>query len=145
MSLTFVVIGVEAVRLPDMIAPARADELWRTTCFEMFWKPDGGDAYVEFNLSPSLGWAAYRFDRYRDRMRDLPLVIAPQIERVPGGVEVDIDLTSVPRGPATIGLSAVIEEIDGTKSYWALRHPAGPPDFHHPDCFAFELPAVASS
>lgn len=39
-----------------------------------------------------------------------------------------------------IGLSAVIEEMDGTKSYWALAHPAGKPDFHHPDCFTLELP-----
>ena len=34
----------------------------------------------------------------------------------------------------------VIEEINGRKSYWALKHPAGKPDFHHPDCFALELP-----
>ncbi|MDF7777123.1 DOMON-like domain-containing protein [Sphingomonas sp. AOB5] len=40
-----------------------------------------------------------------------------------------------------MGISAVIEEADGTKSYWALKHPAGKPDFHHPDCFALELPA----
>jgi hypothetical protein len=35
-----------------------------------------------------------------------------------------------------LGLSAVLEEQDGTKSYWALAHPpGGKPDFHHPDCF----------
>ena len=45
------------------------------------------------------------------------------------------------RAGARIALSAVIEEVDGTKSYWALRHPPGAPDFHHPDCFALELPA----
>ncbi|WP_423604253.1 DOMON-like domain-containing protein [Sphingomonas sp. MS122] len=38
-------------------------------------------------------------------------------------------------------ISAVIEESDGTKSYWALDHAHGKPDFHHPDCFALELPA----
>ena len=27
-------------------------------------------------------------------------------------------------------------------SYWALAHPPGKPDFHHPDCFALELPAA---
>ncbi len=40
-----------------------------------------------------------------------------------------------------LALSAVIEETDGTKSYWALRHPPGAPDFHHPDCFALTLEA----
>ena len=41
-------------------------------------------------------------------------------------------------------ITAVIEEADGTKSYWALRHPAGKPDFHHPDCLALELPAASA-
>ncbi len=47
--------------------------------------------------------------------------------------------------PVSIALSAVIEETDGTKSYWALRHPPGPPDFHHPDCFALTLEAPPPS
>ena len=38
-----------------------------------------------------------------------------------------------------LGLSAVLEEVDGTKSYWALTHPGDKPDFHHPDCFAAKL------
>jgi hypothetical protein len=44
--------------------------------------------------------------------------------------------------PWHLGLSAVIEERNGNKSYWALKHPPGAPDFHHPDCFALELPAA---
>ncbi len=39
-----------------------------------------------------------------------------------------------------LALSAVIEETDGTKSYWALAHPPGKPDFHHHTCFAATLP-----
>ena len=34
------------------------------------------------------------------------------------------------------GLSAVIEEEGGHKSYWALAHAAGEPDFHQPESFA---------
>jgi hypothetical protein len=44
--------------------------------------------------------------------------------------------------PWRIGLSAVIEERNGNKSYWALAHPPGKPDFHHADCFALQLPAA---
>jgi hypothetical protein len=40
------------------------------------------------------------------------------------------------------GVAAVIEEADGAKSYWALAHPPGKPDFHHRDCFQLELPAA---
>ena len=40
-----------------------------------------------------------------------------------------------------LGLSAILEEQDGTKSYWALAHPPGDkPDFHDPACFAAHLP-----
>lgn len=45
------------------------------------------------------------------------------------------------RGAWQMNLTAVIEANDGTKSYWALAHPAGPPDFHNPDCFVARVPA----
>ena len=38
-----------------------------------------------------------------------------------------------------LGLSAIIEETSGHRSYWALAHPPGKPDFHHHDCFAVEV------
>jgi hypothetical protein len=38
-----------------------------------------------------------------------------------------------------LGLSAVVEHADGARSYWALQHPPGKPDFHHPDSFAMQL------
>ena len=41
-----------------------------------------------------------------------------------------------------IGFAAVVEQADGTLSYWALRHPPGKPDFHHRDAFALELDEV---
>ena len=37
------------------------------------------------------------------------------------------------------GLAAVIEETNGRRSYWALAHPPGKPDFHHADGFALEV------
>lgn len=38
-----------------------------------------------------------------------------------------------------LGLSAVVEGVDGTLSYWALRHFGKRPDFHHPDAFVRSL------
>ena len=35
-----------------------------------------------------------------------------------------------------LALTAVIEQRDSLKSYWALAHPAGQPDFHHADGFS---------
>ena len=38
--------------IPPPATPDRTDELWRTTCFELFVAGEG-DGYREFNLSPS--------------------------------------------------------------------------------------------
>jgi hypothetical protein len=44
--------------------------------------------------------------------------------------------------PMSIGPAAVIETLDGKLSYWAAKHPAQKPDFHHPDGFTIELEAA---
>ncbi len=139
--LRYIVHGdIGALRLPAPTAPARVDELWKHTCFEAFVRPAGGDAYVEFNLSPASQWAAHAFDAYRSGMRDLDTP-PPRIET--SLFDDRIELRAVIAAPPQrylVGLSAVIEEMNGAKSYWALAHPPGKPDFHHSDCFAFELP-----
>lgn len=129
------------LRLPEPAAPERTDGLWQATCFELFVKPVDGKGYFEFNFSPSTQWAAYALNGYRAGMRPLEIP-APRIERRGDGVSVDVDLSTLPRGAWRVGLSAVIEEADGTRSYWALKHPAGAPDFHDDACFALELPAA---
>jgi hypothetical protein len=52
------------------------------------------------------------------------------------------DLSVALDRPWHLGLSAVVEERNGRLSYWALAHAPGDPDFHHPSCFALELPAA---
>jgi len=44
--------------------------LCRPPALKLFVKPDGGDAYAEFNLSPSQAWAAYDFVDYREGMAE---------------------------------------------------------------------------
>jgi hypothetical protein len=70
-----------------------------------------------------------------------PDVLAPRVE---GGVEGDtyalhaaFDLPGAP--PWRLGLAAVIEGMDGQKSYWSLAHPPGKPDFHRAESFVVEL------
>lgn len=142
--LDYVLSGnLDGIELAAIAAPERADELWKHTCFEAFIRPLPGMAYREFNLAPSTRWAAYRFDGYRQGMRnadDTPLP-AIAIERDAGRFALHATL-AVPDGVLRLGLSAVIEEQGGAKSYWALAHGQGRPDFHHSDCFALELPAA---
>lgn len=131
---------MDALCLPSTDEPTRRDGLWQSTCFELFAK-GMVSAYREYNFSPSSAWAAYAFERYREGMRDLemdaPLIVSRrEAEHFTLTVELDIGMDV-----AAIGLSAVIEEMDGAKSYWALVHPPGKPDFHHADCFAVLLDA----
>ena len=142
-ALEYLAWPAEALALPARKAPHRADDLWKTTCFEFFAKPKRGETYFEFNLSPSFEWAAYGFDRYRVERRPLALRRDPEISITPVGffLGAELDLDMLGEAHACLGLSAVIEENDGTKSYWALAHPPGDkPDFHDPACFALELP-----
>jgi hypothetical protein len=43
-------------------------------------------------------------------------------------------------GQLLLGLCAVIESPHAALAYWALRHPAPMPDFHHRDAFVIEWP-----
>jgi len=126
---------VDRLAIPAPAAPARVDGLWNHTCFEAFVGGDGdgdGDGYLEFNFAPSSEWAAYRFDGYRLGMAPLTGIAAPRIATttMAGALEVRVAL-ALPAGAVRLGLTAVIEAVGGRTSYWALRHPADLPDFHH--------------
>jgi hypothetical protein len=144
--------AIEQLAIPPAAASQRTDGLWQHSCFEAFVRGRGRD-YFELNLSPSGQWAAYHFDAYRAGMRDEAAVPPPAIETETVSksllLRARIDLRDVserlPEGSWRLGLSAVMEEIDGNKSYWALAHPPGKADFHHDDCFALNLPAAKQS
>lgn len=145
LALKYIVRGeVRNITLPPETASARRDGLWKSTCFEAFLCDPEKAGYHEFNLSPSTEWAAYAFDDYREGARNLSVEAMPTIAVTmhEGLLEVAVTIPLEPdRAELVAGITAVIEETDGTKSYWALRHPTGKPDFHHPDCFALTLPA----
>jgi hypothetical protein len=136
-------VGAPAERfiIPPLGEPWRAGELWRTTCFEAFLRSEGQDSYREWNFAPKGNWAAYDFSDYREGMTDAEVASPPYIRMednftwwtVGAAIAVEADKQW------QLGLSSVLEEQDGTKSYWALAHPSEKPDFHHPDCFAARL------
>jgi len=150
--LCYIVSGkISDVRMPPLTAAARGDALWRHTCFEAFVGASSSAGYYEFNFAPSRQWAAYRFSGYRSGMCVADEVGAPSIDVRPNPdgctLQAKLDLHRLPALPGQasrrLGLSAVIEEVNGDISYWALVHPPGKPDFHHPDCFAHEFWAAA--
>ena len=125
------------VRLPTAQSPGPAEGLWQHSCFEAFVAPATGEAYQEFNFSPSGQWAHYRFQRERLRERTSAMSAAPHCRWTTQGRSLRLDVqvagSDLPATSASLlmGLSAVIETQDGALSYWALHHPAAHPDFHH--------------
>jgi hypothetical protein len=135
------------VRVPLSVAGGRADALWKHTCCEAFVAPVDAPGYHEFNFSPSLDWAIYRFSSYREGMSPAEIGRAPEISVRRGGDGLELQ-SAVSLGDLAhlrdarhlrIALAAVIEDDKGRLSYWGLRHPPGKPDFHHPNGFALEV------
>ena len=146
----FVTGNMSDLHMPPVASPTRTHELWQHTCFEAFVRAWPSTAYYEFNFAPSMQWAAYRFSGYRSGMCVASEIREPRIEvqskaefyQLQASLELD-RLSNLPSDTVwRLGLSAVIEETSGRKSYWALAHPPGKVDFHHSDCFAHQLPAA---
>jgi hypothetical protein len=143
--LTYMLTGdCNHLRIPDVRPQAQIDGLWQHTCFEVFVAPKDSPAYWEFNFSPSSEWAVYQFRGYRDRAAVEEVAAPPMIaarttaERLELNVRLFLPhVFTMP--PLRLGLSTVVEDNHGRLSYWALRHPSGKPDFHHPDTFALEI------
>jgi hypothetical protein len=149
LTLTYRITGkIEDIRLPAPATRARTDGLWQHTCFEAFVRKTPGPRYYEFNFAPSTEWAAYRFRGYREGMVSVEDMPSPLIEThrtaevysLQAALKLDAQ-SGLPIDTAWhLNLTAVIEETNGNKSYWALAHAAPKPDFHNADCFVLELP-----
>lgn len=149
--LTYFIRGATGLRLShegSQVEKHRRDGLWEHTCCELFFRVPGG-AYYEFNFAPSGDWALYRFASYRDVAIKPEYVFAGASGHRRGdywSLRAHLNLSAlpdIPDGAWEIGLSVVAEMKDGSKSYWALTHPADKPDFHHPDSLAFKVPEPA--
>lgn len=117
-----------------------ADRLWEHTCFEVFLKPADDVRYIEMNFAPSGGFAAYSFSDYRAGMTALAISPSIQSRRTDREYLLDVAVDwpfSTER--VHLAVSAVIEDCAGQRSYWALAHAPGRPDFHHPDVFIHTL------
>lgn len=126
------------IRIPSPQPRMPIDGLWEHTCFELFIGAQDKASYREFNFSPSGRWAAYAFDAYRMRnawtASHPPVISFAQFNKhlLLEAIIAAEDLPpNLPDEPFQMGLAAVIETNDGSRSYWALHHPEVRPDFHH--------------
>ncbi|MCP9817976.1 DOMON-like domain-containing protein [Synechococcus sp. Cruz-9H2] len=126
--------------------PERRDDLWRSTCFELFIAAAGEPVYREVNLSPTGHWNVYRFSSYRQGMENEPCLQALPFEfkSVPGSIELALawplpDDLRAAKACLEVGVCAVIEQRQGQLSYWALTHPGDEADFHRRDGLLLRL------
>jgi hypothetical protein len=122
----------------------RKDELWKQTCLEFFVKKMNHKNYFEFNVSPEGRWNLYRFTDYRS-----PIEIEEAITKTNLsfelendwkilGIELDLNPLFKPGDSLLFSFSAVIKQGE-TVSYWAHKHSAEKPDFHHVNNFTLEV------
>lgn len=115
---------------------ARADELWKTTCFEVFMKLVDQAAYWEYNLSPSGDWNVYRFQAYRQQQQREASITHIDIDVKKSDHKLQTLTASLPLPPVLrdqplcLGVSSVVEDKQGHKHFYALNHVAAKPDFH---------------
>ena len=142
--------AIARLRLPPARVPRPGHELWKHTCCECFIALSDGPAYHECNFSPSGEWAVYAFAKYREGAPPANALLDPRIsvraleDRFELRATIALaQLSARYRGKELmLGLAAVIEDVEGTLTYWALAHPAEKPDFHRRDSFTLELPAL---
>lgn len=142
-ALTYRIHGdLDAIRWPAPAAPAFAHELWMHTCFEAFIAGKG-DFYRELNLSPSTRYAIYDFNGYRGAMRDAEeRDIHIAFDRASATLTTTVAMPALANvAEWRLGLTSVIEDASGAKSYWALHHPRDEFDFHHQGGFVARLAA----
>ena len=122
-------------------APEQKLNLWRKTCFELFVSEKNATSYREFNFSPSKDFGYYEFENYRAEpdCPELDESFCPTIEVMqdPAGksllMKVSIPAQALPSSDFStleFGVAAVLQEIDGSYTFWALEHGSRKPDFH---------------
>tara|TARA_B100002051_G_scaffold197991_1_gene187881 strand:+ start:487 stop:1020 length:534 start_codon:yes stop_codon:yes gene_type:complete len=126
-------------------SPERRDELWQSTCLELFIAQPNEPRYWEINLSPSGDWNVYRLDGYRQVLQAEPSIqhikLSSQSAADRHQLDARVELPRVLRQVALLeaSLCAVLQHANGSNSYWALCHPGSEADFHARAGFVLEV------
>ncbi|QDK38333.1 DOMON-like domain-containing protein [Bdellovibrio sp. NC01] len=142
----FRILGaVDSIVFPaSSLVESRRDELWKQTCLECFFTGSLEDntPYYEVNCSPNGDWNAYAFSGYRQGMREATGLRVKLAHRE-GAKDEALFRVQVRgeelRSAKHLGVTAVVEFKDGTRSYFALAHVGAQPDFHLKKSFQISL------
>jgi hypothetical protein len=140
---------LQNIKRPAALADAgRCHELWRHTCFELFFGVKGYPGYWEVNYCLSGRWNVYRFDGYRIGMREDTAVGCPLCNVTEGpdclSLSCSLSLNGILDDLCELeaGVAVVIEIIDDSLHYFAIEHPESQPDFHNRNSFLINMLAA---
>lgn len=122
------VSSLKGVLWPQFTRQRRQDELWKTTCLELFIGKPGEASYVELNVSPNGGWNVYQFDSYREGMKESALIEIIDFHVSDFFLEATFQVSDMVF-PITLGPAVIVEKEDGELGYFATKH-GDNPDFH---------------
>lgn len=127
--LRYSVSATEDLVWPELTALERKDELWKSTCLELFVSSPGDTSYLEINLSPSGAWNSYSFSSYRKGMKtELHTELVEfRIESL-GVIAASFRIPRLP-DPVLLGPAAILSDNDGSLRYFSTKH-GETPDFH---------------
>ena len=121
--------------------PERRDLLWQHSCLELFMSTAEDPGYWEVNVAATGDWAIYRLEGYRQGLQAaaeysaLPIRQQRRADNWKVQFKLPLPAAVTANSSLMLGVTAVLEQSDGTLSYWALAHPGEQPDFHHRDSF----------
>ena len=127
------------------ISPQRRDELWLSTCLELFIANPGSDPYWEINLSPNGDWNVYQLSGYRQGLLPEPCIECMNMNAHSAAdrhqLHATLELPPALLAASTLhaNLCAVLQHVNTTTSYWAVCHPSHEADFHARSGFVLEV------
>ncbi|MBL7542962.1 MAG: hypothetical protein JNL11_04055 [Bdellovibrionaceae bacterium] len=120
------------------------ENLWTTTCFEIFLKNSQEHDYYEFNFNAKGEWNIFYFSEYRQRKdilnHSLELKFAHQVTMERSRLNFQIDLKKLDKLkiPCQVNMATIVKTALGV-TYWSQKHNDQKADFHDPNNFTLKL------
>lgn len=111
------------------------ENLWTTTCFEMFLKNTNTSDYYEFNFNSKGEWNVFYFSDYRKRVESFKPNLNIKLKTLQAYgrpllvFTVDIKNLVNLQLPSLVNMATVTKGKTGI-SYWSQKHNGQKPDFH---------------
>ena len=127
---------INEILIPQKKVLVRENELWKSTCMELFLKDAKESNYKELNVSLDGKWNAYEFSCYRTEMKKSRSVIVSEVKSLDTNIFwVRFEFRDKLASQLLINPASVIKNIDEGVTYFAPAHQEGP-DFHSFDSSA---------